>query len=110
MQNLPERYAALVAKRPELAVTTKLSGTLYHDGDDQGWCFTERFKGPWNEDAKAIITVKFLEMLPTGCALVPSLDSWCVADIEHDNELRFSRGMFNSPIEALLTFHEGSKQ
>jgi hypothetical protein len=109
MDNLAERYAELVAKRPELAVKDASGCTLENTAPGcWGWIDVDRvicdLATP--EDAAARIFTKLVEALPEAKPLLRLYcgHGWTVATLLDCGSMTISK-IDPDPIAALFTFH-----
>ena len=94
--NLPETYAAVCAKRPELAVDTLqhyMRAWWYH-GDAEG-----------HDIAAALILARWVEALPSCVCLQRSLDGWRCSSIASCGMMPSVR--HSTPLEALAAYYLG---
>ncbi len=96
--NLPDMYARVVAKRPELAVPNLKP---IWDGSTPGWRH-DIYDRMMTKDAAALILEKWVEALPVGIALVHEFHArWLVAKDMDDS---ISATIGPTPLEALAAF------
>jgi hypothetical protein len=100
VNDLPAKYAALIAKRPELAVE-RLN---YLKSANQWWResqITGTHRTIPSDEAEAMIESHLLRMLPSGCRTLVVSGRWQVRDTVHATNTDW----FDTPLEALIAFY-----
>lgn len=109
MIDLPAKYAELVAKWPELAVTDPDSGTLIWN---QGWGWTDGIVGESALAAEGMIHKRLVDALPDRHALWRNdnydkgpIVLWMVRSVDTRGKMRCEGSWSSSPLSALFDFH-----
>lgn len=122
MTDLPQRYSALVAKRPELAVKNSTGCPLaikHHPAGGETWYFAlspdhVSILPHGCSAASALIQQRLTEALPCSFALLPAKTGprnekvWLIYEFSDTGGLYHTEAA-DSPLEALFSFHESLK-
>lgn len=106
--NLPETYAAVCAKRPELAVESigAPGVRMYYDAESFGWYWDDPApKHIGDRFAAALILARWVEALPSCVCLQRSLDGWRCSSIASCGMMPSVR--HSTPLEALAAYYLG---